>query len=172
MGNNPLNDLFDRMGYGSLYIVQNFGPLLLTIFITPAMWAVSLFLTKCNFCYCGKRFEYHRIKWNRLMFFDGWLTLISETFLFASVCAGLNLYYNFSWKSYGDGINTFTSIFVAVVLIAFVFFVAIFYCYKKNFKKMRSREKRDYEFIARFGSLFSELNILRRKRLVVVYKTF
>ena len=45
VGNNPLNDLFDRMGYGSLYIVQNFGPLCLTIFIPLVMWVVSLILT-------------------------------------------------------------------------------------------------------------------------------
>ena len=109
-----------------------------------------------------EKFEYLKEKWTRLMKYDGWLTLISETFLFASVCAGLNLYYNFSWKSFGDGVNTLVSIIVAVVIIAFVFFVAIFYWKERNILKMVSIRNRDHEFIARFGSLFSEFNLFRR----------
>ena len=106
------------------------------------------------------------------MFCDGWLTLISETFLFISVCAGLNLYYNYSWQSFGDGLNTLISIIAGVCVIGFVFFVVTFYGYKKNFKKIRNLKHRDEEFIARFGSLLSELDINKKKRSVLVYKTF
>ena len=74
------------------------------------------------------------------MFYDAWLTLTSENFLFASVCAGLNLHYNFSWKSFGDGLNTLISIVVGVVIVAFIFFVPIFYSKKKYFSKMLRRD--------------------------------
>ena len=33
LGNGPFNDQFELMGYQSLYIVQNFGMLCLTIFL-------------------------------------------------------------------------------------------------------------------------------------------
>ena len=37
VGNNPLNDRFELMGYSSLYIVQNFGMLCLSIFLPFVM---------------------------------------------------------------------------------------------------------------------------------------
>ena len=36
--NSPLNNQFELMGYGSLYIVQNFGMLLITLFTPIIAW--------------------------------------------------------------------------------------------------------------------------------------
>jgi hypothetical protein len=42
-GNVPYTNQFNTMGYNSLYVVQNFGILCPTIFITPVLWmSVSL----------------------------------------------------------------------------------------------------------------------------------
>ena len=41
VGNNPLNNQFNLMGYNALYIVKNFGTLCLTIFIGPALYFSS-----------------------------------------------------------------------------------------------------------------------------------
>jgi hypothetical protein len=35
VGNNPLNNQFNLMGYNALYMIKNFGTLCLTIFIGP-----------------------------------------------------------------------------------------------------------------------------------------
>jgi hypothetical protein len=43
-GNNPFTDQFNLMGYNSLYLIQNFGTLCLTIFVTPLVWLVSVIL--------------------------------------------------------------------------------------------------------------------------------
>ena len=38
VGNNPLNNQFNMMGYNALYIIKNFGTLCLTILIGPALY--------------------------------------------------------------------------------------------------------------------------------------
>ena len=43
-GNNPFNNQFDAMGYGAKYIIQNFGMLCFTIFVTPALYLIVLIL--------------------------------------------------------------------------------------------------------------------------------
>ena len=45
-GNSPLNDHFEKMGYQTLYIVHNLGgTLILTTFITPVIWLVTVVLS-------------------------------------------------------------------------------------------------------------------------------
>jgi hypothetical protein len=43
-GNIPFNIQFDAMGYGAKYIIQNFGMLCFTIFITPTFYLIVLVL--------------------------------------------------------------------------------------------------------------------------------
>ena len=45
-GNNPFNIQFNAMGYGALYIIQNFGMLCFTVFITPGLFLIVLLLHK------------------------------------------------------------------------------------------------------------------------------
>jgi hypothetical protein len=45
-GNNPFNIQFNTMGYGATYIVQNFGMLCFTIFLTPALYLVVIVVHK------------------------------------------------------------------------------------------------------------------------------
>ena len=39
-GNNPLNNQFNLMGYGALYIIKNFGTLCWTILMGPLVYLV------------------------------------------------------------------------------------------------------------------------------------
>ena len=43
-GNNPFNTQFDAMGYEAKYIIQNFGMLCFTVFITPALYLIVFIL--------------------------------------------------------------------------------------------------------------------------------
>ena len=40
VGNSPLNNQFNLMGYNALYIIKNFGTLCLTIFAGPALYFI------------------------------------------------------------------------------------------------------------------------------------
>ena len=86
-GNQPYNELFNRMGYGSLYIVQNFGSLFGSLFITPLIWFASIVLVRL---FRG-RFTDFKKKWEGQMFFDFWVKFFYETYLFLSVCTCLNM---------------------------------------------------------------------------------
>jgi hypothetical protein len=74
-----------------------------------------------------------------MMFFNYWVGFFNETYLFLSVCAGINLFY-FKWGTYGDAINSFLALLFAGILIAFPFFVGIFYNIKKNYSRIISRD--------------------------------
>ena len=45
-GNNPLNNQFNAMGYGAMYIIQNFGMLCFTVFVTPVLYLIVAILHK------------------------------------------------------------------------------------------------------------------------------
>ena len=152
------------MGYSSLYIIQNFGTLCLTVFIAPVMWIISHILKRL---FKGKFLDLN-IKWTRLMFYDAWLTFFTETYLFLAVCSGLNMYYFFKWTTFGDAVNTLCAIFFGCMLLVFPFFVPIFFSLNLNYKRVFNN---DSEFLKKFGSMLSELNFLRRGRLVLVYKS-
>lgn len=96
-----------------------------TIFIAPIGYALApLIVTACK-----GEFQYLKVRFNRLMFYNYWIGFISETYLFLAVCAGLNLFY-FKWSTYGDAINSFFALFFAVMIVSFPFFVGTFYNFK------------------------------------------
>lgn len=102
------------------------------------------------------------------MFYDSWLTFLSETFLFLAVCAGLNMHY-LKFSAFGDAFNSICAVLFGFALLFFLVFVPIFYNKKRNYRLILDG---DYEFLSRFGSFLSEFNFLRRGRLVFVYYTF
>lgn len=151
------------LGYNALYIIQNFGTLCWTIFIAPIGWAVApliVHLLKGEFSHLKTRF-------NRLMFYNYWIGFINESYLFLTVCAGLNLF-NFRWNTYGDAINSFIALFSGSIVIVFPVFVGVFYTLKSNYEKIIGRNRNE-EFLARFGSAISGLNFKRRGKLVFIH---
>ena len=46
VGNNPFNNQFNAMGYGAVYIIQNFGMLCFSVLVTPVLYLLVLFLHK------------------------------------------------------------------------------------------------------------------------------
>jgi hypothetical protein len=47
-GQQSLTDQFGFMGYGSYYLILNFGTLIWLLFVTPLGWLVSNFLSLLN----------------------------------------------------------------------------------------------------------------------------
>ena len=148
------------LGYNALYIVQNFGTLCWTIFISPFAWASASIVVKI----CKGEYAYLKLKFKRMMFFNYWVGFFTETYLFLAVCAGLNLHY-FKWEKYGDALNCLITLFFGSIIVAFPFFVGIFYNLAKNYSLII---KQDEDFLARFGSVLVGLNFKRRGRLVFI----
>jgi hypothetical protein len=128
IGNSPLNNQFDMMGYGGLYLVQNFGMLCFTIFmpfIARLLTPVLGFIEK----YGVFKFDYMsiKIKARNWLQYGFWISFLEETYLFLFVCSGLNLRYYFEWSKAGDAANSLFAIFFGIVLLIFPFFVSIFY---------------------------------------------
>ena len=155
------------MGYGSLYIVQNFGMLCFTIFlpfITRILAPALVWICKKSVCKVNYSSLVSQSKdWLQYGF---WVSFFDETYLFLMVCSGLNLRYNFEWSKGGDAVITLISMFFGFLLVVFPFFVAVFYNLRQNYERI---EKRDSNFAARFGSIVDGLNIKRRGRWALLY---
>ena len=153
------------MGYNALYIVKNFGTLCLTIFLGPLAWIatqISARLSKKEY------FQIKRTNWNYMMRFNYWIGLINETYMFLSVCCGLNLIFYCKWDSAGNIVNSLMAVICTLAIFAFPFFVSIWYFKKENYQLIL---KLDKDFIARYGNAIEGLNFKRRGRQVLFYLT-
>ncbi len=126
-GNNALNNQFNIMGYSAKYIIQNFGLLCLTIFITPALYLLVL----CCQAKLPKYMKKYKLSITRQMFFGSWIQLLNETYLFLGVCAMINCSI-LTFDSAGNTINSLIALFCAILINGFPLFVIIFYNIPKN----------------------------------------
>jgi len=155
------------MGYGSLYIVQNFGMLCFTIFTPFAYRLVALVIIFIGkYSYLKLDFSYLNVRARNWLQYDFWMSFFDETYLFLLICSGLNLKNYFEWQKFGDGANTFIALFFGLVLLVFPMFVLIFYSKKKNYELIK---KKDAEFTERFGSILQALNFKRRGLWALCY---
>ena len=116
--------------------------------------------------YCNGKFDAWRIRWSNRMFYDGWIKFFEETYLFLTVCVGLNCYY-LRWNSFGESFNSFFTLLLGFFILAYPFFIAIFYNLKRSLRQIQNR---DEDFFSRFGSAIENLNFLRRGRIVLIYR--
>lgn len=89
------------------------------------------------------------------MFYNSWIAFFNENYMFLCVCAAMNLNY-LLWNTVGNAINSFLTVVVGVLLLAFPTFMPLFYLRKKQ-----DILARDDTFFTRFGSAIEDLNILR-----------
>ena len=164
-GSIPLNSQFLLMGYGSLYIVQNFGMLLLTIllpFFARILTHIIVRISRGRF----SRFTHWKSKAEKWLKYGFWISFFDETYLFLLICSFLNLGYYFQWKRYGEGINCLIALVSVILLLIFPIFVPIFYSKSTNQDLIL---KGDSNFKERFGSIIHGLNFKRRGGLALIY---
>lgn len=66
------------------------------------------------------------------MFYNSWISFVSENYLFLSVCAALNVYY-FRWDTPGNVLNSLLTVIVGTVLGLYLLFVPCFYLRRNNY---------------------------------------
>ena len=157
------------MGYGSLYIVQNFGLLCMTVF-SPIVARVlaSLMILIAKERKCLNRVDLYSIKdktqkWLKYSF---WISFLDETYLFLAICSSLNLRNYFKLNQAGDATNSLLALCVGLLIIIFPVFVSIFYSLEQNYSRIRTG---DTDFKDRFGSIIDGLNFKRRGRFALYY---
>ena len=87
------------------------------------------------------------------MFFNSWIALIYETYLFLGTCTALNYYY-YNFNNYGNVINSMIASVCGIAIIMFPLFVLYFYSRKENVKKILNN---DEEFMESYGSVLEGL---------------
>jgi hypothetical protein len=102
------------------------------------------------------------------MFYGNWIKLINETFLFLGVCAMINCQY-LKFDTYGNVINSLSALLCSIILVAFPFFIIVFFNIPKNYLKVLNR---DEDFVARYGQVLENLNFLRMGQKDTLYPFF
>lgn len=88
------------------------------------------------------------------MFFNSWIGLFNDSYLFLGMCAAINFNY-FYFNTPGNTFNSLISITVTLIIFAYPIFVLAFY----NLKKMRSNiQNNDENFFGRYGQVLEGLN--------------
>ena len=89
------------------------------------------------------------------MFYNSWITLLYETYLFLGTCAAINFYYLY-FNNYGNVINSLITSVCGVAVVIFPFYVLYFYSKKQNVEKIHNN---DEEFMERYGSVLEGLQV-------------
>jgi hypothetical protein len=150
---------FEMMGYNSMYLIVNFGTLCWLLFVTPTCWIVTKIAAQFNRTLFGEISEI----WSRKMFFNDWVGLITNSYLFLGMCVALNFNY-FYFDSFGNGLNSLLSATFATILALFPLFVGSFY---RRFSGLDSRLAKD--FLSRYGNAIEGLNFKRQGNTVLIY---
>ena len=87
------------------------------------------------------------------MFFNSWITLLYETYLFLGTCCAINFYYCY-FNNYGNVINSLIASVCGIAIVMFPFFVLYFYSRKESLEKIQNH---DEEFLERYGSVLKGL---------------
>lgn len=130
-GNNPLNENFNNLGYGALYVIQNMGTLCL-VMLAPIVGLVVSYIFAVSFEGSIKD------KFNALynfVFFDGTIAFLNETYILLGVSCALNTYYLY-WNTCGNVLNSVISVVLGTILVLFPVFVTIFYNSLSVFRKI------------------------------------
>lgn len=86
----PLTNQFETLGYGSLYVIQNLGPMILTIAIPFIVGFLLFILTKIS---ANKKLALYKNKLSKMLFFNKTFQFINETYLILLMGAALNVHY-------------------------------------------------------------------------------
>jgi hypothetical protein len=99
-GNGPLNTQFELMGYFSLYIVQNFGMMCITLYmpvIARVLTIIIVFLLSGWTKIFNIDLTQIKVKSAQWLQYGFWISFLDETYLFLLVCVSLNLREYFYW---------------------------------------------------------------------------
>lgn len=160
-GNTGLSDTFGTFGYGSFYVIQNFGTLTWQLFLLPIIWFVCKVI---NYIF-KKKFDEMMQKFDNFMFFNGTFTFLDGEYLLLAISVALNTYY-FRWDTFGNAIN---SLLCAVIGFFVVITPFLFYFLFSKQSAVQKIVNHDQKFLDRFGELLEPLNFLRRGTKAILY---
>jgi hypothetical protein len=140
------------MGYGSLYLIINFGTLCGLLFVTPILWLSTCFLKLLN----NSVFGWLEAYWNKRMFFNDWIGFLRETYLFLGMCVMLNIQY-LNFDTYGNIINSLLAMGFGLILLVWPLFVGLFF---RKFLQIHFTKVED--FLKRYGNGIEGLNFKRQ----------
>jgi hypothetical protein len=141
------------MGYGSFYIILNFGTLCWLVLVTPFIWLISIILKVFDPTY----FENVIRRSSQLMFWNGWIRFLDENYLFLGVCCAINLHY-LRFDSFGNMLNSLVTVIVTGLCLLFPIFVGLFYSRGSVMSQILDFSS---DFHSKFGAIIEGLNFKR-----------
>jgi len=155
----PLSHNFDKIGYGSLYSIRNFGSLFFVFMLAPTILALANLIGLCNFECCKKLKAYV----NKAFFWNGIIGFLYENYMLICVCWMLNVTH-FEWDGVGDTTNSLFTLFLIFLSGGLLVHVCVFY--RKNASKIENREEH-VDFNERRDFLYMDFDVKELKSKVM-----
>lgn len=155
---DPVNEKFETIGMESIYFMNNLGTfvvILLTKVLIVFAWALMYPLELIS-----KKIRRRRRRLGGKIFWNSWITLVTESFAIVGLCAMISFKYNFEFSSGGQSLQTVVCL--ATMLLYIVLPLFALFKTMQDFDQITSREMKH-----QFGAFYEGKAIKRGKKVLL-----
>ena len=146
---------FDRLGYGSMFIVMNMGTMLVVFFYYLALYLIVLPCSRLAARFGSKRGTKTEKKLKKVLFWDHAIIFLQEGFMEICISALLNFLFiadnQDAWSSGDLVVSNLLAIFLTISMITLILVIA-FYLWP-NFSRLREKPIKK-----KYGSTYSMID--------------
>ena len=102
MPKDPVNEKFETIGVESVYFMNNLGTFVILLAIKVGL--VLFWIILYPFEICSKRIRRRRRRLAGKIFWNSWITVITESFVIVTLCALISFKYNFEFDGWGQSL--------------------------------------------------------------------
>lgn len=146
------------MGLESIYFLNNLGSL--AIVLAFKILLILLWLLMKPFARCSKRCRRKRKGLGRYIFWNSWISVISESLIIVVLCGLIQINSSIKIESWGQKVHYYLciSILAVYIMMPLVFFAKVLCNFKDNHKK---------EMKATYGALYRGKAIKRGRKVLL-----
>ena len=157
---------FDRLGYGSMFIIMNMGTMLIVLFYYLALYLVVLPCARLSAKFGSRRGKRTEKKLRKVLFWDHAIVFLQEGFMEICISALINFLFiadnQGAWASGDLLVSNFLTIFLTVAIIVLIALIA-FYLWPR-FSRLREKPIKK-----KYGSTYSMVDVKNRGTWTLLY---
>ena len=127
-GTDPVNEKYETVGLSDLYFTNNVGSFILILGYNILLVLIWLVLAPFVRCY-GHRFAKFMNSLDAKLFWNGIAPLLFESFLNVILAGLITIRYNYSYKIYGDQVQTILTVGICSIYISVPFLLLLYLAY-------------------------------------------
>ena len=142
----------------SLYFMNNMGTFIIVIILRALLVPIWMLFQPCE--HKSRLIKKGRRRVAREMFWNGWISILTESYLIATLCMGITLKYSLEFNSLGSVIHSTACL--ATMTLYFLVHMLTFYT---TFTKFKSIKRKDLK--SKFGKIYDGLDTRKGKKVLL-----